>query len=109
MNKHDIGGIITTVPELKFTAKNQTPVLNMLVSTSDKHRNRDGESRVQTTTHNVTCWGKLAETVAKNYQKGDFIMVSGRSETKKVNDKLVTELVVSTLENIHRSGKKSDD
>jgi len=106
MNKHDIGGIIVSNLELKHTDKNNTPVLNILVSTSDKHKNKDGESRIQRTTHNVTCWGKLAETVAKNYEKGDFIMVSGRSETKQLSDKTITELVVNSLENIHQSGKK---
>jgi len=108
MNEHKVGGTITSKPVLSYTEKNKTPVLNILVKTIDKHKNREGESRIQSTTHNVTCWGKLAETVAKNYEKGDFIMVSGRSETKIVKDKIVTELVVNSLENIHRNEKRSD-
>lgn len=107
MNKHDIGGTISTEVRLNHT-KNNTPVLNMIVTTADKVRNKDGESKTIKTNHRVTCWGKIAQTVFENYSKGDYIMVSGRSELKTTDKGIVSEVTVNQLENIHRTSSSKE-
>jgi len=107
MNKHDIGGVIKNPVTLNFTKKNETPVLNLLVQTIDKHHKKDSQPSVIKSTHCVKIWGNLAKIVANNYSQGDYIMVSGRPETKpnKSKDGFTTEIIVNNVENISRSIK----
>lgn len=102
MNKHDVGGVIKSDVSLRHTKSNK-PVVNMLIQSSDSYRDSEtGKTLVSKNMHNVKFWGPLALMVTKHYQKGDYIIVSGRSETKKHRGGYMTELIVKEVENINR-------
>ena len=105
MNKYEVGGIIKSTVKLNKTNTTGKSVLNIFVETIEKFTTKDGKHQSQKNIHNIKCWGKTAEIVADNYKKGDYIIVSGRNETErdKNSGKIITELIVRSVENIHRT------
>ena len=74
MNKIILFGRLGADPELR-TTKNNNFVTSFSMAT-DRHIK--GEKK--TTWHDVTCWQKLAENVAKYLKKGDECLVEGLLE-----------------------------
>lgn len=107
MNTYNVGGVIKSDVLLRFTKTNK-PVLNLLVQTTEKFK-INNEQRVKRNMHSVKLWGKPAELVAKNYSKGDFIVVMGISETKPHGDGYVTELIVTSIEDIRNTHQQEDE
>ena len=68
-------------PTLRYTT-NDKPILTFSLASS-----RKVNDEVQTTWHNVKCFGTLAENLANVVAKGDRLLVSGRIEAEKWEDK----------------------
>lgn len=64
-------------PELRFTPAGQA-VTNLSVATNRAYTGSDGSKVEETVWFRVTCWGKLAETVAQYVKKGRTVLVEGR-------------------------------
>jgi single-stranded DNA-binding protein len=47
------------------------------VATSEQFKDKAGESKEKTEWHNVVAWGQTAEEIARQFQKGDSIAISG--------------------------------
>lgn len=80
INQQTLIGRIGRDAELRFTAGG-TPVAQFSVAT-DKTWTKDGEKKSETTWHDVTVWGKHAETIVSMLTKGKLVFVQG--ETRKV-------------------------
>jgi len=102
MNKQDIGGVIKSDIILNHTKLNK-PVLNVLIQTIDKYKDKDKNIQTRKNMHNVKFWGKTALIVSEKYKKGDYIVVSGHSETKKHEGSYITEMIVSSIEHIQHN------
>ena len=62
-------------------------VSNFSLATSEKYKDKQGQKQEQTEWHNITAWGKTAETVDKYVKKGDMIGVEGKMTYQKWEDK----------------------
>lgn len=56
------------------------------VATSHRYI-KDGEKKEETEWFNIECWGKTGETIAKWFQKGSRINLTGRIKTDEYQDK----------------------
>lgn len=86
MNKAIILGRITKDLELKNLPAG-TSVLNFSVATNESYKDKNGEKVEKTEFHNVVCFGKTAEIVAKFSAKGKRVMIEGKIQTRMWTDK----------------------
>ena len=84
LNRAIIMGRITRDPELKYT-QSQIPVVSFSVAV-DRDFVKQGEQR-EADFINVTAWRSTAEFIAKWFQKGSMIVVDGKLQTRKWEDK----------------------
>lgn len=84
LNRAIIMGRITRDPELKYT-QSQIPVISFSVAV-DRDFVKQGEQR-EADFINVTAWRSTAEFIAKWFQKGSMIVVDGKLQTRKWEDK----------------------
>ena len=64
-------------PEVRYTAS-QKAVCNFSLATSERRGGKE-----ETTWHNIVCWEKVAETVAKHLAKGSQALVEGRIQVRE--------------------------
>jgi len=81
INKAIIIGRITQDLELK-AMPNGNSVLSFSVATNYVYKDKQGEKVEQVEFHNVTSFGKQAETVAKYFVKGQEIYITSTDTTK---------------------------
>jgi len=84
--------IVTLVGHLgqdaKLTyAQSGTAIANMRLATSDRYKDKDGQWQDRTEWHNVIAFGKSAEFCGNYTHKGSLLLVEGRLQTRKWQDK----------------------
>lgn len=84
LNKVVIVGRLTRDPEIKYT-QSQIPVASFSVAV-DRDYARQGEQR-ETDFLNVVAWRNTAEFIGKWFRKGSMIVVEGKLQTRKWQDK----------------------
>jgi len=80
LNKLHIIGRVTKQPELK-TFDSGAVLCSFSVATNHIYKNKDGEKVEETEFHNITAFGKTAETIVKYVVKGQELYVCGRLKT----------------------------
>ena len=100
INKVFLAGHVGQNPELRYTQGGQ-PVMNIRMATNDGYV-KDGEFVERTEWHTVVVWGKRAEGLSKFLEKGSFITVEGRLQTRSWEDRegtkrFVTEIVANDI------------
>ena len=75
VNSIHLIGRVGQDPEIKYTKKNNTPVMTISVATKDYKDN--------TSWHRVVLWDKRAEYAYQHLKKGDQIYVDGRLEYRE--------------------------
>ena len=86
LNEVRVIGRLTRDPELRAIPNGQQ-VAQLGLATSRKYKGQDGEYREETTFVDVSCWGKLADAVARYVKKGGLIFVGGRLKFDSWDDK----------------------
>lgn len=86
LNKAQVIGRITQPLEIK-TMPNGNSVLDFSVATNYVYKDQSGNKVEQTEFHNITSFGKQAETVAQYFVKGQEIYAEGRLKTDSWDDK----------------------
>lgn len=86
LNKAMILGNVGADPELRYTSGGQA-VITLSVATSDRWKDKDGNEQDRTEWHKIVVWGKQAELCSKYVTKGKQILVEGRIQTRKYDDK----------------------
>jgi len=71
----------------------------LTVATNEFYVNAKGEKVKQTEWHNLVAWGKTAESMAENLQKGSEVAIHGKLTSRSYADKegttkYITEVVV---------------
>ena len=108
MFKSTILGRFVSDPETKtITTANGETALTTFSLAAASSRKKDVTSFI----NNVTAWGKQAEVIAKNFKKGDMILIFTENENRRYDNKegvsvSVTDYTVSGFEFV--GGKKSD-
>jgi len=98
-NLHEVMGHLGKDPELRMTPTGKQ-VCRLNIATSNGFMDKNSQKWVDKGAdwHNVIIWDALAEKVAREFGKGDAIMVRGKSRTREYQDKdgakkRITEIV----------------
>lgn len=108
LNKITVQGRIVHTPELRKTSSG-TSVLNLDLACNRSRKDANGE--YPTDFFNAVLWGKSAEVVVECLGKGDLIIVFGRMESRKYQDKQGNNRIAWELqaEGFEFCGKKNSD
>jgi single-strand DNA-binding protein len=86
INKVILIGNLGRDPELR-NLPNGNAVVNLSLATTERQKDKDGNWGDHTEWHRVSCFGKMAENVARFTKKGSQVFVEGKLRTRKYNDK----------------------
>ena len=110
-NKVMLLGRLGQDPVLNYT-KNQTPVCNLSVATTETGPGENGETQEYTEWHKVVVWGKQAENCGKYLKKGSLVDIEGKLKTRSWDDngtkRQKTEIVASTVMFLDKTGKSTE-
>ena len=92
INKVILIGNVGNDPEIRYLDTNpQAPqgnskVASFRLATSERYKDRNGESRENTEWHSIVAWGAKADIVEKFVHKGSQIYIEGRLRTRQWTD-----------------------
>jgi len=86
VNKVILIGNLGRDPELRYTKSGQA-VANFSLATSERWKDKDGQSQERTEWHRIVTWGKTAELCAQFLSKGEKAYFEGRLQTREYEDK----------------------
>ncbi|MCB1198131.1 MAG: single-stranded DNA-binding protein [Deltaproteobacteria bacterium] len=86
INKVILVGRLGADPELRYTS-NGNPVASLSLATSEKWKDKDGQSQEKTEWHRIVLWSRLAELAGQYLSKGRQIYIEGKLQTRKWEDK----------------------
>ena len=88
-------------PEVRYLdgSAGQAKVATFTLATTERYRDRNGETRENTEWHNIVAWRNTAEFICKYFQKGSMIAFRGEIQTRTYQDeggknRKVTEIMV---------------
>lgn len=81
LNQATLIGRVTRDPELR-TLPNGTPVVKFSIATNNTYKNKEGQKVEETDFHNVSAFGRLAETIGQYVKKGQELLVIGRIKNR---------------------------
>ena len=98
-NKVILVGNLGRDPEVRAMPSGDR-VANLSLATSERWRDRDGNSKERTEWHRVSLFGKTAEIAERYLRKGSKVLIEGRLQTRKWQDqsgqdRYTTEIVVA--------------
>lgn len=86
VNKATLLGRLGKDPEVKYTADG-TAIARFSVATTEKYKDRSGESKEETSWHSCGAFGKAAEIIGEYCKKGDLIYIEGKiAYSKRTGD-----------------------
>lgn len=85
-NKVILLGNLTADPETR-TTPNGRNITNFTVAVNRSYRGSDGERKDDVSYINCNAWGVMGENIAKYFNKGRQIMLSGRLQQRSWEDK----------------------
>jgi len=112
VNKAIIIGRLGADPEIRYTPAGST-VANFNVATNRVWKDKDGNSKEETTWLRVVAWNRLAEIVKEYVKKGHRIYVEGRIQTRSWEDqngqtRYMTEIVANQIQMLESVGAKPE-
>ena len=113
LNKAMLIGNVGRDPEVRYLDGNsgQAKVATFTLATTERYRDRNGETRENTEWHNIVAWRNTADVVERFVKKGTQVYIEGRIRTRSWDDqtgnkRYTTEIIVDNLQLL---GKKSDN
>jgi single-strand DNA-binding protein len=102
INKVILIGNLGRDPELRYTQSGQA-VANFSLATTEKWKDKEGNTQEKTEWHRIIVWGKSAENSAQYLQKGRSVYIEGKLQTrdwedKEGNKRSTTEIVAQTVQ-----------
>ena len=86
VNKVILLGRLGADPEIRYTQSGQ-PVGSLRIATSENWNDREGNRQERTEWHNITVWGKQAETCGQYLAKGRQVYIEGRLQSREYTDR----------------------
>ncbi|HOO42652.1 MAG TPA: single-stranded DNA-binding protein [Bacteroidales bacterium] len=110
LNKVMLIGNVGKDPEIRHL-ESGTAVANITLATTERYKDRNGETQEQTEWHNVVLWRGLADVTERFVRKGSQIFIEGKIRTRSWEDqsgqkRYTTEIVA---DNMQLLGRKSDN
>lgn len=108
-NKVLLIGNVGNDPEIRYLDNNpqnpqgMTKVASFSLATTGRYKDRNGETRENTTWHRLSAWRNTADIVEKFVHKGDQIYVEGKLTTRQWQDQqgnthTTTEIQVANIQ-----------
>lgn len=114
MNKHQIIGNLGANPIIRTVDFAGTTVkcAQISVATTERFKDKNGETHESTDWHNVVLWRGLAEVAEKFLKKGSKVYVGGKSKSRSWDKPdgtkgYITELIADELELLDRKPEGS--
>lgn len=98
VNKIILLGHVGKDPETKLM-QSGVQLTTFSLATSEKWKSDDGEQHEKTEWHNIVCWRKTAEIVAKYVKKGSPLYVEGKVTYEKYEKDGVTKYATKIVAN----------
>jgi single-strand DNA-binding protein len=110
VNKVILVGNLGKDPELRYTPSGAA-VANFTLATSERYKDKNGDSQEKTEWHNIVAWRQLAEICGKYLHKGKQVYIEGRIQTRSYDDRdgnkrYVTEIVADQMQMLGRAGEE---
>lgn len=112
VNKVILVGNVGRDPEVRYLDGNGqngqgTKVATFTLATSERFRDRNGETKENTEWHNIVAWRQSADVAERFVRKGTQLYIEGRLRTRSYTDaqgvkKFTTEIQVDTLQLLGR-------
>ena len=100
-------------PEVRYLdgQSGNAKVATFTLATTERYRDRNGETRENTEWHNIVAWRSTADVVERFVKKGTQVYIEGRIRTRSWDDqsgnkRYTTEIIADNLQLL---GKKSDN
>ena len=102
LNKAMLIGNVGSDPEIRYL-NNNDKVASFRIATTERYKDRNGETRENTERHSIVAWGKLADIVEKFVKKGSQVYIEGKITTLKWTDqdgreRFTTEIRTESLQ-----------
>lgn len=118
-NKITLVGYLGRKPEMKTPGEGATFSKAIgSIATTETYKDKEGERQTKTYWHNLVFWNKLADTATKYLDKGDLVMIEGKSVTRLYKDMVpdtnteftrsITEVVVVNLVMLPKGNRSKD-
>lgn len=106
INKAIIVGNLGADPEIRYT-QSGSAVATFNVATTERWRDKEGQSQESTEWHRIVAWRKLAEICGEYLHKGSKVYIEGKIQTRKWqdqngNDRYTTEIVAREMKMLDR-------
>ncbi|MBQ0044028.1 MAG: single-stranded DNA-binding protein [Bacteroidales bacterium] len=106
LNKAMLIGNVGKDPEVRYleqNSPNSAKVASFTLATTERFRDRNGETRENTEWHNVVAWRSNADVVEKFVKKGTQLYVEGRIRSRSWDGQdgtkhYITEIVADTIQ-----------
>ena len=116
LNKVMLIGNVGNDPEIRYLDSNpQGPqgnakVASFRLATTERYRDRNGETRENTEWHSIVAWRNSADLVEKFVHKGSQIFIEGRLRTRQWTDQTGNKRFTTEVQadNIQLLGKRPD-
>ena len=100
-------------PEVRYLdgQSGNAKVATFTLATTERYRDRNGETRENTEWHNIVAWRSTADVVEKFVKKGTQVYIEGRIRTRSWDDqtgnkRYTTEIIADNLQLL---GKRQDN
>ena len=116
LNKVMLIGNVGNDPEIRYLDSNpQSPqgnakVASFRLATTERYRDRGGETRENTEWHSIVAWRSNADLVEKFVHKGSQIFIEGKIRTRQWTDQTGNKRFTTEIQadNIQLLGKRPD-
>ena len=113
LNKVMLIGNVGRDPEVRYLdgQAGNAKVATFTLATTERYKDRSGETRETTEWHNIVAWRGLADICEKYVKKGTQVYIEGRIRTRSWDDqsgnkRYTTEIMA---DNMQLLGRKSDN
>ncbi len=113
LNKVMLIGNVGRDPEVRYLDGNSgnAKVATFTLATTERYRDRNGETRENTEWHNIVAWRGNADVCERFVKKGTQLFIEGRIRTRSWDDqtgnkRYTTEIIADNLQLL---GKKGDN
>ena len=110
VNKVILLGNVGQDPEMRYTPAGKA-IASFSVATSERYKDKDGNTQERTEWHRVTLFGRQAEIAGEYLRKGSQVYIEGRIQTEKYTDKEGVERYVTKIigDRLQLLGRRSED
>ena len=114
LNKVLLIGNVGNDPEIRYLdsqgPQGNAKVASFRLATTERYRDRNGETRENTEWHNIVAWRNSADLVEKFIHKGSQIFIEGRLRTRQWTDQSGAKRATTEIQadNIQLLGKRPD-